>query len=203
MREYDPRTLTRLLEEVRGGNTLALDELYPVLEGFCRQQLREHRSLNPGLLTCEVLCELWERLTSKDKSGDIMRGKPQWESRGHFFSYAARIVKNYLLDLARERAKLSRDPIEKFHLSAESLAIRLGRRTYPVLDLEEAAVRLESKFGERGKRMRRVIDLRFFGGLRTAEIAEALGVSERTVKNYWKDARLFLKDVAVVEESDL
>lgn len=42
--------------------------------------------------------------------------------------------------------------------------------------------------------MAQVVEMRYFGGLTEAEIAEALGVTDRTVRRDWEQARLFLAD---------
>ncbi len=56
--------------------------------------------------------------------------------------------------------------------------------------MHEALIALEKV----DQRMAKVVELRYFGGLTEVEIAEALGVTDRTVRRDWEQARLFLAD---------
>jgi RNA polymerase sigma factor (sigma-70 family) len=56
--------------------------------------------------------------------------------------------------------------------------------------VHEALIALEKV----DQRMAKVVELRYFGGLTEVEIAEALGVTDRTVRRDWEQARLFLAD---------
>jgi RNA polymerase sigma factor (sigma-70 family) len=62
---------------------------------------------------------------------------------------------------------------------------------------EQEIVRVHEALDQLAKvdaRMAQVVEMRYFGGLTEAEIAEALGVTDRTVRRDWEQARLFLAD---------
>jgi RNA polymerase sigma factor (sigma-70 family) len=63
-----------------------------------------------------------------------------------------------------------------------------------LLALDDALERLDP-------RQRQVVECRFFGGLDDAEIAEALGVTTRTVRRDWVKARAWLNRWLGVKES--
>ena len=51
---------------------------------------------------------------------------------------------------------------------------------------------MEQKLEAIDERKCRVVDMRFFGGLKETEIAEVLGVTEKTVRRDWQFAKLWL-----------
>jgi len=110
-----------------------------------------------------------------------------WRDRAHFFAVAALAMRRILIDYARrhrrEKRGGGRDPV-----SLVEGAVSLEERADNLVALDEALTRL----GELSPRLSRIVECRFFGGLTEEEIAEALGVTTRTVKRDWAKARGWL-----------
>jgi RNA polymerase sigma factor (TIGR02999 family) len=163
---------------VTGGRLLSL--LYHEIRLAARRQLAGER---PGhtLSPTALVNELYLRLAGVEMN---------FESETHFVAAASRMMRNLLVDHARARkaekrgGQASRTPLEEitFPLADD--------RTIDVEALDEALGELE-RFGER---QARVVELRFFGGLSSEEIASQLEISERTVKRDWMMARHWLQN---------
>ena len=109
------------------------------------------------------------------------------EDRRHFLRYAARAMRSIIVDFARERSAARRGGGEpKFPL--------LGTEALPAQGPEEILTvhRALEALATRDARMAEVVELRYFGGLSEPETAEALGVTDRTVRRDWEKARLWL-----------
>jgi RNA polymerase sigma-70 factor (ECF subfamily) len=174
--------ITRLLGGLRQGDPRAWDRLMPIVYDELRRQASAYlRKERPGhvLQTTALVHESYLRLVGEsDRS---------WQNRAHFFAIAANLMRQILVDHARRRnaARRGGDPV-----MAPLEAAQFGNVSDPVpLDqLDEALNRLEAIRPRHG----RIVELRFFGGLTTEEVAEALGVSARTVEREWAFAKAWL-----------
>jgi RNA polymerase sigma factor (TIGR02999 family) len=101
------------------------------------------------------------------------------------------MMRRILIDHSRRRGGLKRGG----DLQRVTLGDSLVRPQDPEVDLPELLSLNDAldKLARLDKRQARIVELRFFGGLTTAEIAETIGVSERTVGNEWKHGRAWLK----------
>jgi RNA polymerase sigma factor (TIGR02999 family) len=173
----EPRTITRLLVAWRNGDETALDQLTPLvyreLHGLARVYLA--RGIGPGLQPTELIGELYLRLIDGTSS---MR----WENRSHFFGIAARLMREVLVDHARARRAAKRGGGAACVTLEETVALSSGRAP-DVLEVDEALSRL----ADVDTRKARVIELRYFGGMKREEISAALGLTLPTVK---RDLRL-------------
>jgi RNA polymerase sigma-70 factor, ECF subfamily len=111
----------------------------------------------------------------------------EWQSRAHFFGVVVAAMRRVLVEHARRRSAEKRgggwDKIaldERLHLA--------GRSELNILELDRTLTR----FAQIDPRAARVVELRVFGGLKEKEIAEILGVSERTVRGDWRVAAMWL-----------
>ncbi len=96
-------------------------------------------------------------------------------------------MRQVLVDHARSHAALKRGSAA-IHFSTDDLKIPAEERAASILNLDEVLERLAKSDAQQAK----VVEMRYFGGLRNSEIAEALGISERTVMREWQAARLWL-----------
>jgi RNA polymerase sigma-70 factor (ECF subfamily) len=113
-----------------------------------------------------------------------------YSDRTHFFALAAQMMRRILIDHARARVAEKRGGIQqRVNLSSVEEWQR-APQSEDVLMLDEALSKLEQADGRAAK----VVELRFFGGLREQEVADVLGVSVITVKRDWKVARAWLVD---------
>jgi RNA polymerase sigma-70 factor, ECF subfamily len=110
----------------------------------------------------------------------------KFENRAHFFGVSAQLMRRILVDFARKRPKGEGTRIYKVSLDeAEAVA---NERDADLVALDEALKELAA-FDERKAK---IVEMKFFGGLKTDEIAEVLGVAEITILREWKKARAWL-----------
>lgn len=177
-----PQQVTELLAAWRDGNSSALDQLVPLIEGelrrLARLYLRRERA-GHVLQTTALVNEAFVRLL---KWQDV-----SWQNRAHFIAMAARLMRNILVDIARRRTK-----------DADGHSIRIvdiaaaghvaHERARDLMALDDALRGL----AERDLRKAQIVELRFFGGLNLEEIAEVIGVAPITVSREWAKARAWL-----------
>jgi RNA polymerase sigma factor (TIGR02999 family) len=111
-----------------------------------------------------------------------------WKSREHFLNTAAAAMRQVLVDYARKRLSAKRGagaPAEE--LDEEVLILR-GEPPERVLELDDALTRL----GALSPRLVKVVECRFFAGYGEEETAQALGVTDRTVRRDWIKAKAWL-----------
>lgn len=177
--------LTGLLLECSGGDRGALDQLLPLvydeLHRLAVVRLRSERpdhTLQPTALVHEAYLRL------------IDQRRTDWRNRAQFFGLAAAMMRRILVNHARDRAALKRGGVqEKVSLSA--VAEWAGEQELDLLSLDDALSRLAALDPRKGQ----IVDLKFFAGLNTEEIAEVLELSTSTVERDWRFARAWLYDV--------
>lgn len=117
-------------------------------------------------------------------------GSPQFPDRPRFLVYAGRVMRSVIVDMVRSRsAERHGGDVQHVTLTGD-VAESLGAGEAYIVRVHEALLALEKV----DERMARVVEMRYFGGLTEAEIADALGVTDRTVRRDWEQARLFLAD---------
>lgn len=171
-----------LLEGLRNSRRESLDRLLPAVY----QELRAiaHRHLvkhGPGgsLATTGLVHEAYLKLVDQSQA--------EWRDRGHFFALSSVVMRHVLVDQARARAALKRGGAgTRVTLDEEAIAVDDSAETLMAID--EALDQLAAV----EPRLAKVVELRFFAGLSEREIAEALGVTERTVARDWVKARMLL-----------
>jgi RNA polymerase sigma factor (TIGR02999 family) len=165
----------------------AVDQLYAATYRELRQLA--HSRLRGGgrnlvLDTTALVHESYLRLS---KSNEL-----QFPDRTRFLVYAGRVMRSIIIDLVRQRqTERHGGDVRHVTLTGE-LAEQLGTATDQdqILRVHEALADLEKV----DERMARVVELRYFGGMTDAEVAEALQVTDRTVRRDWQQARLFLAE---------
>lgn len=173
--------ITRLLDALRSGDREAEGELlrivYPELRQLAAAYLRRERPEHTMQAT-ELVNELYLRLAGHTQ---------QLQNSAHLRAVATQAIRRILVDHARNRRAAKRggaaQPIE-----LDALNIGSPHMDERILALEEALSRLS----DWDARQARVVELRFYGGMTEEEIAEVLGISARTVKREWKQARDWL-----------
>lgn len=179
--------VTQLLHQARDGDRVAVDRLvalvYADLKDIARGQLRRERvdhTLDATALVHEAYMKLAAPagLASKD--------------RAHFLGIAARAMRQVLVDHAR-RVKAEKRGGGWSRTTLGGKAFTLALEPEALLALDQALDQLE-------ERQRKVVELRYFGGLTEEEAAEVLGVSERTVRRDWIKARAWLYRILYPED---
>jgi RNA polymerase sigma-70 factor, ECF subfamily len=175
-----PHDVTRLLKEWAKGNQSALDALTPLVYGELRRLAASYmRSESPShtLQPTALVHEAFLRLVGR---------APDCENRSQFYGIAAHLMRQILIDHARNRHAKRRSHFVHLDLDGELVVSR--ERDADLVALDEALERLAAI----DPRKARVVELRFFGGLSVQESAEALNVSEVTVRRDWQFAKTWL-----------
>ncbi len=175
--------ITALLQQIRGGDREAIDALvsalYEQLRRLAHHRLRRERS-DHTLTTTALVHEAYLELVDIDHAG--------WTDRAHFLAAASRVMRHILVDYARRRNALKRDG-GRVRVELDEDALPLSEEyAEAVEDLHNALERLESI----SPVQTRLLEQRYFGGLKLEECAEALGVSRSTVARELKLARAWL-----------
>ena len=174
--------ITELLQAWSGGDENAysriIEKVYPELRKIAQRCLGgEH----PGhtIQATALVHEAYLRLTDVERI--------HWQDRAHFFAVSAKVMRRILVEYARARHSAKRGGGLRRVDFKEALVVssELGRE---VLQLDDALHEL----AQFDSRKARVVEMRYFGGLRTNEIASVLGVSPQSVNRDWNLAKAWL-----------
>lgn len=181
----DDVPLTHLLALAAKGERGALDRvfavLYPELRKIAHARLRMHRD-DAVLDTTALVHESFLRFVNASQIVVT--------DRKHFFAYAARMMRNIVIDLARERLADRHGggvtPLQLDTDLAGELGAAEGEAT--LMRVNDALLELEAVDAA----LAQVVEMRYFAGYSEIEVAEVMGTSERTVRRQWDKARAFL-----------
>jgi RNA polymerase sigma factor (TIGR02999 family) len=182
MPNFDSHQITLLLGDWGRGDEVALEHLMPLVYGELRQIARRYmRRQHSGhtFQTTELIHEAFLKIAKQDEQN--------WHNRAHFFGVAAQAMRHILVDYARSKQSQKRGgDLERITL-AENIAVS-ANQSKKIVALDEALNNLAAL----DQRKSRVVELKYFGGLTTEEIAEVLKMSPETVKRDWRFARNWL-----------
>src|ERR671925_807691 len=178
------RGLTQLIHRAQQGDVEAADELYAsTYSDLCRlarSRLRacsRHTLLDTGALVHESFVRFAESNSLR------------LEDRTHFMRWASRVMRSVIVDFARRRLSARRGGgATRVTFDVELAAAAGGERE--ILGVHQAL----SQMATIDPRLTQVVEMRYFGGLTEPEIAQALGVTERTVRRDWFKARVILRE---------
>jgi len=175
--------LTQLFDAVNAGDRGAIDRLTAVMYEELRQLA--HRRLSGSargnsLETTGLIHESYLRF--------LKAGRLRVADRNQFLSYSSRVMRSVIVDFVRRhradrrggdavQVTLQTDIIDAAHMSEDQL-LRINEALDELATVEPRLVQ--------------VVEMRYFGGLNENEIADTLGLTERTVRRDWQKARLLL-----------
>jgi len=176
--------ITVLLSRWRKGSPEAEEQLMSLVQaelrklaaGYLRRERGGH-TLQPTAIVNEAYIRMMPQ-----------RGV-QWANRAHFFGIAAKMMRRVLVDHARRRRAAKREGFAGEPITLSNVADPAGGENIDVLALHEALAELASL----DERQAEIVELRFFGGLKIDEVAEAVGVSPATVKRELTTATVWLR----------
>jgi len=175
-----PDSITKLLIEWRDGDESALNRLIPLvydeLHRMAHRHMRRERQEHT-LQTTALINEAYLRLV--DHKG--MR----WQNRAHFYGVAALAMRRVLVDEARNHNTNKR---KHDRVNLEEAVLVLPKQAPDLVALDEALNDLAAL----DPRKTEVVVMKYFGGMKDKEIAEALGISTATVTREWSSAKLWL-----------
>ena len=176
-------SVTEILHEVQQGNRAAADRLLPAVydelrelaAGYLGRERQDH-TLQPTALVHEAYLKL------------VDQTQVDWRGRTHFFAVGAMAMRRILVDAARRRrAAKHGGGLQRITLD-ESVVVG-PERDEDVLAVDDALVKLARLDPVQA----RMVELRFFGGLSVAEVAEAMEMSQRSVEREWTVVRSWLR----------
>jgi RNA polymerase sigma-70 factor, ECF subfamily len=191
--------VTQLLAQWRDGDERAFAQLsalmYEELRQLAQRHLRRERS-NHTMQKTALVNEAFIRLVGQQSV--------DWQSRAHFIGLASKLMRRVLVDYARARLAdkrgsgvgvLSLDAMatpeagEAPDTTPTALQHLDAHTQEEVSAIDQALVRLE----QIDERQAQIVEMRYFGGLTVEQTAEAIGISEATVKREWTLARAWLR----------
>jgi RNA polymerase sigma factor (TIGR02999 family) len=191
--------VTQLLAQWRDGDERAFAQLsalmYEELRELAQRHLRRERS-NHTMQKTALVNEAFMRLVGQQAV--------DWQSRAHFIGLASKLMRRVLVDYARARLADKRgggvgvlsldemaapEPDEAPDTTPTALQHLDAHTQEEVSAIDQALQRLE----QIDARQAQIVEMRYFGGLTVEQTAEAVGISEATVKREWTLARAWLR----------
>lgn len=180
------RDITELIEASNKGDSGALNQLFQALYNDLHKIARSRMQSNGAVTfldTTSLLHESYMRL--------VNAGNLQLNDRKHFFAYAATSMRNIVVDFVRERKSEKRGGgIQPITLNT-TIADTTADGGDDVLRVHEAL----DVLAQQDARLVKVVEMRYFGGLSEAEVADVLAINVRTVRRDWMKAKLLLQSV--------
>jgi RNA polymerase sigma factor (TIGR02999 family) len=177
-----PSEITQVLQAIRRGDGRASEELLPLVYNELRQLAAarmNQEAAGQTLQATALVHEAWLRMV-----GDSER---TWQNRAHFFGAAAEAMRRILIENARRKSRLKRGG-GQLRIDIEDLDLAATSPDDKVLLVDEALGQLHGEDPAKA----RIVVLKFFGGLTNREVAENLGITERTVERQWAYSKAWL-----------
>jgi RNA polymerase sigma factor (TIGR02999 family) len=175
--------VTNLLRRARETDRAAIDELvaliYPELHRMARARLAANDTITL-LDTTSMVHEVYLRLHQA--------ARIEADCRGQFLAYASQVMRSVIVDFARKRRADRRGGGAANVTLATEILDGWSNTDDDIERVDDALRELEST----DPRLKQVVEMRYFGGFTDLEIAEALGITDRTVRRDWERAKMLL-----------
>ncbi|HUJ42399.1 MAG TPA: sigma-70 family RNA polymerase sigma factor [Opitutaceae bacterium] len=174
--------ITQVLQAIGRGESGASEKLLPLVYNDLRRHAAARMAQEAAGQTLQptaLVHEAWLRI--------VGNGDRTWENRAHFFGAAAEAMRRILIENARRKSRLKRGA-NQVRLDIDQLELAATTPDEKVLLIDEALERLQAQDPEKA----RIVVLKFFGGRTNQEVAEIMGVTERTVERHWAYAKTWL-----------
>ena len=179
-------TLTQLLQLAAQGERGALDRVFSVLYPDLRRIAHARLRAQGGVAHLETTALVHESFLRLVGAAEL-----KLTDRKHFFTYAAKTMRNIIIEFAREHLAQRRGGGQAALRLDTALANQLpgaDGADASLIAINDALAALESL----DTALARVVEMRYFAGYSEVEVAELTGSSERTVRRQWDKARAFL-----------
>jgi len=177
--------LGALIDRAQGGDAAALDELFAATYADLRSVAHARLRAAPKLTALDTIALVNESYVRLKAAGRL---RPN--DRSHFIRYAARAMRSVIVDWVRHRAAERRGgDLARIELTTgvSNGSVAGEVEILKVHEALEGLAAIDARAAE-------VVEMRYFSGMSEAEIALALGVTERTVRRDWTKARLLLAE---------
>ena len=183
MSEDQTSNVAELLDSIESGDKsvakrlmpLVYDDMRSLAANYLRRESPGH-TLQPTALVNEAFLKL------------VDQTRVEWKGRTHFFAVGAEIMRRILVDHARSKNRQKRGGDHDRIALHDDMQVS-KHRDEDLIAVDDAI----EKLAKRDVRQAKIVELRFFGGLTVAEVAEVLGVSKRTVEGEWTMIRAWLR----------
>jgi len=175
--------VTQILSRIEQGDSLAADELLPLVYEELRELAARRMAQEAPGQTIQATALVHESYLRLVHSGPAR----QWESRGHFFAAAARAMRQILVERAR-RKKTGKHGGDRRRVDLDDAFLAGPARSDELLMLDAALTELE----RHDPQAARLVELRYFTGLTHQEAAQSLGIGRRAADRLWALARAWL-----------
>jgi RNA polymerase sigma factor (TIGR02999 family) len=175
-------SITALLATAERGDRAAADAVFALLYEELHRMARRELARRGGGVTLSATTLLHDAYLSISQREGVA-----FPDRNRYMGYASRVMRGLIIDYARSRQAQKRGG--QFEITSISTDV-----ADPMTDAEELR-RISEVLDELAaidERQVKVVDLKFFCGFSFVEIAEMLGVTERTIQRDWEKARIFL-----------
>lgn len=174
---------TELLRRVSVGERRAADDLLELVYEDFRAMAAAYLRHEPNDVTLQPTALVHEAFLRLIDQNDV-----QWKGRTHFLAIGAKAMRRILVDNARHRKRKKRGG------SARKISFDEQMFLSPDHDDDLIAVdQLLSELQEIDARQSQIVELRFFGGMTSAEVAEYMGISKSTADREWRMVRAWLR----------
>ena len=191
MNDLSTETATRILQEWRHGDEGAPARLMPLVYEELRRRAADYLRLerpDHTLQATALVHEVYLKMVDQSRAN--------WKDRAHFASVAAQLMRRILVQHARTRnAEKRGGKLEKIYL--DETRELWSERQPELVALDDALQSFATAYPREGT----VVELKFFGGMEANEIAEVLGVSEKTILRDWNFAKLWLRRELMGEQN--
>ena len=175
--------VTQLLSQLKSGEKGAFDKLYPAIYGELRQMAYGHMNRQEDdhtLSKTDLVHEAYLKM--------IDQTSIDFSDKSHFLAIASKCMRQILIDHARKKHAHKRGGRDKDLTYIDEIFSKQQQNARELINIDNALKELE-KLNER---LSQVVEMRFFGEMTIDDTAEALGISNSTVKRDWMKARGWL-----------
>lgn len=174
--------VTLLLNKLAAGDQNAAAELVPLVYEELRRLAARHLAHERSDHTLQATALVHEAYVKLAAQKDA-----KWQNRAQFFAVASQAMRRILVDYARGKQRIRRGGKQQ-KVSLDDVLLVSPSRTEEVLAVHESLSRLEML----DARQARIVELRYFGGLKVEEIADVVGISTKTVMRELNVAKAWL-----------
>ena len=174
--------ITELLVDWGKGDEMSLERLMPLVYDELHRMARAYMRRQPSghsFQTTELIHEAYVKLAKQDGQ--------DWQNRAHFFGVAAKAMRHILVDYARSKSSEKRGGSGVTLAFDDNMAVS-AERPDEIVALDDALLQLAAL----DERKSRVVEMKFFAGLKIEEIARVLNISPETVKRDWQFSKTWL-----------
>lgn len=175
--------VTVLLRKVANDDREAIDSLFQLLYSDLHRMARARLAENGPITLLDSTSLAHEAYLRLRNAGRI-----DLDSRGRFMAYCSQVLRAIIVDFARKKNAERRGGGRHNLTLSTQIAETVGAGDDDIERINDALIELEKI----DPRLKQVVEMRYFGGLTEEEIAEALGITDRTVRRDWERARLLL-----------